>query len=122
MMGKLNAGTKEALFVLGALTVAFVVGIAVLAVWLSGEGGAAPAAVPARKGGVRRRGLGLVPRARGRRWDGDDRPEPRRLEVAARARDRPGDERQERDAGVRRVVHRAADPRRRRLRRPGHLR
>ena len=43
MMGKLNAGTKEALFVLGALTVAFVVGIAVLAVWLSGEDGAEPA-------------------------------------------------------------------------------
>ena len=47
MMGRLNAGTKEALFVMGVLTVALVVGIAVLAVWLSGEDGAEPAAVPA---------------------------------------------------------------------------
>jgi len=47
MMGKLNAGTKEALFVMGVLTVAFVVGIAILAVWLSGEDGAEPTAVPA---------------------------------------------------------------------------
>jgi mono/diheme cytochrome c family protein len=47
MMGKLNAGTKEALFVLGVITVAFVVGITVLAVWLAGEDGAEPAAVPA---------------------------------------------------------------------------
>ena len=32
MMGKPNPATKEALFVLGVLTVAFVVGISVLAV------------------------------------------------------------------------------------------
>jgi len=47
MMGKLSAGTREALFVLGVLTVAFVVGISVLAVWLAGEDGGEPAAVPA---------------------------------------------------------------------------
>src|SRR3972149_4480186 len=120
MMGRLNAGTKEALFVMGVLTVALVVGIAVLAVWLSGEDGAEPAAVPAetaeapppapppepppatepappapppaapppgpaparpagrpgrRQGGLRARRLRVVPHARGRRWDGDDRPE-----------------------------------------------
>lgn len=48
MMGKPNAATKEALFVLGVLTVAFVVGITVIAVWLAGDDGAESAAVPAQ--------------------------------------------------------------------------
>ena len=49
MMGKPNPAVKEALFILGVLTVAFAVGITVIAVWLAENSGgeAAPAAPPA---------------------------------------------------------------------------
>ena len=70
-----------------------------------------------RQGGLRERGLRQLPHARRRGRDGHRRAEPRRGEAPGRARRRPGDERDGRDAAVLGPAERRADPGRRGVRR-----